>query len=114
MSSPKRYQEARYWTLRAQAYRAEANAAAANPYMAAQLASTFAAHYLALAVLADREADSRNQPRPKGRSFQESDVEHVAQPVSCFDRAPYRHSRPQADTRDSQAFRISVSESSQR
>lgn len=58
MSSPKRYQEARYWTLRAQAYRAEANAAAANPYMAAQLASTFAAHYLALAVLADREADS--------------------------------------------------------
>ena len=42
MSSPKRYQEARYWTLRAQAYRAEANAAAANPYMAAQLASTFA------------------------------------------------------------------------
>ena len=58
MSSPKRYQEARYWTLRAQAYRAEANAAAANPYMAAQVASTFAAHCLALAVLADREADS--------------------------------------------------------
>ena len=56
-----------------------------------------------------------NPPLPKrrGEGFRESDVEHATQLVSCFDRAPYRHSRPQAYTRDSQVFRISVSEPSQ-
>jgi hypothetical protein len=61
MKAPKHYQEARYWRLRAEAHRADANAYAANPYLEPAMASTFASHLMAMSVLADREADEHEK-----------------------------------------------------
>ena len=48
--------EARYWKLRAAANRADADAWQENPWLTPGVATTIAAHYRAMAVLADAES----------------------------------------------------------
>ena len=47
---------------------------------------------------------SRNQLRPKGRSFVEVDVEHAEQPLSPFDGCPQAALPPGAEPSDSHGF----------
>jgi hypothetical protein len=63
-------------------------------------------------MLFAREAGVINPPLPKrrGEGFRESDVEHATQLVSCFDRAPYRHSRPQAERSSDSHERVKPSQ----